>query len=306
MMAHPFSVSPSLPMEPHCRPSTSEGRSCADLGWFSARLEGETCCLLTGITCVNGFLLVVDNENKKLKRFDFDQKLVDHLQLSDPCGITCLLGSKHVVVTEPDFNQISFIATENVLSLSSIRKTKKKYESIAYFGEMKLLTGCCTLGEACVDIINSNGSILKSFRKDADGQIIFRNPASLSMMPRGDIIVSDSGHSLLICLTKNGEIEFTYDPGGRPSGVSNDGEYIYLCGYDGHAIQTVSTVGEKTRDLLRETDGLQMPLAIFSSGKKVIFTEEMPSDRVFVVNVGSCIFSYLFIRFDASFHFAFI
>ena len=88
---------------------------------FNAELPKEVPCLLTDIIVVKDTIIVVDNENKKVKRFTRDKQIQDYVCLEDPCGVAKLELSSHLVVTEPLQRQITFINIEDKMTISSYR-----------------------------------------------------------------------------------------------------------------------------------------------------------------------------------------
>ena len=254
--------------------------------WFSAQLPDEYRCLLTGVVSVGNTIIVADNENNNLKRFLLNGKLKDSLLLTDPCGICSLPKSRDVVVTEPDQHQITFCSTDGALKVSSASKTTKKYESIAALDETKLVVGCCEIGFSSVDVIDCNGSVLNSIQSNRDGEKLFGNPAAITCLTSGEILISDAGHSRLICISPDGKTEFTYDPKGRPSGICVDAQGgIYMNQYDSSTVFRLSADGTKESVIVGHSFQIKSPLALAVNSDHLILTEEMPSHRVILIKV---------------------
>lgn len=260
--------------------------SNGNIRWFSAQLPDEYRCLLTGVACAGNTIIVVDNENKNIKRFLIDGKLKDSLLLTDPCGI-CSLPKNYVVVTEPDQYQITFCSADGTLSVSSASKTPKKYESIAALEDGRLVVGCCEIGSSSVDIIDNLGSVLKSIQTNREGGKLFRNPAAITCLTSGEILISDAGHGHLICISPDGETEFTYDAKGRPSGICVDAQGgIYMAQYDTHTVFRLSADGTKESVIVSHGFEIKSPLALAVNMDHLILTEEMPSNRVLLLKLA--------------------
>jgi len=88
---------------------------------FSVQLDNEIPCLLTDIAVVKDRVIVIDNDNKKVKRFTPQKELVDTLTLEDPCGVDKLFLSSHIVVTEPQQRHITFVRIDTTMTISSYR-----------------------------------------------------------------------------------------------------------------------------------------------------------------------------------------
>ncbi|OWF44287.1 uncharacterized protein LOC110458592 [Mizuhopecten yessoensis] len=258
---------------------------------FSARLPDEPPCLLTDIAVIPGAFVVIDNENKNAKRFNFQMTLIDLVKLEDPCGVTKLSLSSHVAVTQPQQHVITFISVETggKMSISSSRHTNRKYQSISCLDEMRLVAGCCELGHGSVDILTYEGDVLCSIERNESKSRIFRTPASLTCFAGRYVLVSDSGRRELVCVTTKGELKFVHDPHGTPSGVgvTNTGD-VYVCIYDKGVVQKIDVnMGTTCDDCLPEVE-TRFPLATcLPKDRVLVITEEMPSDRVLVVNLDA-------------------
>lgn len=257
---------------------------------FSAHLADETPCLLTDITTLPGAIIVVDNENKKVKRFDFQMTLIDIVKLVDPCGVTTLHLSSHVAVTQPQQHMITFISAGkgNKMTVSSSRHTHRKYQSISCLDEMRMVVGCCEIGQASVDILTYEGDVLSSIECDRSKSRLFRTPASLTCFRGRYILVSDSGRRELVCMTTKGEITFVHDTQGTPSGVGvTRGGNVYICVYDRGVVERLNLDSGTTCDNSLLEVETRFPLATcLSEDRVLLITEEMPSDRVILVNVS--------------------
>ncbi|XP_060075731.1 uncharacterized protein LOC132555399 [Ylistrum balloti] len=258
---------------------------------FSARLPHEAQCLLTDIAVLPGAFIVIDNENKSVKRFNSDMTLVDVVKLDDPCGVTKLYLSSHVAVTQPQQQVITFISVETggKMSISSSRHTNRKYQSVSCLDEMRLVAGCCELGHGSVDILTFEGDVLFSIERDDNKSRIFRTPASLTCFAGRYVLVCDSGRRELVCVTTKGELKFVHDPEGTPSGVgvTTSGD-VYMSVYDRGVVQKLDVnMGTTCDDYLPEMD-MKFPLATcLSDDRTIVITEEMPSDRIMIVNLDA-------------------
>ncbi|XP_053375073.1 uncharacterized protein LOC128547204 [Mercenaria mercenaria] len=277
--------SPSLSRARTLSPKTVSTSS--SVHWFSASLPDEHPCLLTGITFVCGDIVVCDNENKTLKRFDINGKFFEELFLHDPCGICALPNSKDVAVTEPDIKQITVCTLDVALAVSFELKTKKKYECISSFHD-KYVVGCCELGSSCVDFIDCNGTVLRTIEGNVDGQLIFRNPSAIACLLSGDLLISDPGSCVLVCVSQNNEMKFRIEPGGRPSGVCSDLHGgIYMAQYDSNLVLRLSLGGETEGVVVDEKFKLTSPLAMTFDNNHLAITEETPSDRILILKLSS-------------------
>ncbi|XP_061188444.1 uncharacterized protein LOC133196596 [Saccostrea echinata] len=253
---------------------------------FSARLDDEQECLLTQVLNVGDKLIVVDNENKRLKRFRIRSRtFVDQLLLDDPCGASVLPLSSHVIVTEPEFRILSFISMDGVMTLSSRRKTEKKYQPICCVDEERLVVGCCELGESSVDILNYMGVVLVTVSSCLNNSIVFRTPASLTYLKGDCIMVSDSGLCKVVGIGLTGHLKFVFDPKCIPSGISADKDNnIFLCCYDKKTIQSLKFENNRLYPTCSDFT-VKCPLSVTSAKNSLYVTEEMPNDKVSIIKV---------------------
>lgn len=251
---------------------------------FSAKLADEQACLFTHVISVGNKLLVVDNENKRLKRFRIRSRAcVDHLLLDDPCGGSLLPLSSHVVITEPEVNTLSFISLEGTLTLSSRRKTEKKYQPICCVDEERLVAGCCELGDSSVDVLNYMGVVLITVSTCQNNSVTFRTPASLTYIPGECILVSDSGLCRVVGIGLSGQLKFVFDPKCTPSGVCVDrGRNVYLCGYDKKSIQCLKYENNGLHQTCSDFI-IKCPLSVTTARNYLYVTEEMPNDRITIL-----------------------
>lgn len=253
---------------------------------FSAKLADEQTCLFTHVISVGNKLLVVDNENKRLKRFRIRSRAcVDHLLLDDPCGGSLLPLSSHVVITEPEVNTLSFISLEGTLTLSSRRKTEKKYQPICCVDEERLVAGCCELGDSSVDVLNYMGVVLITVSTCQNNSVTFRTPASLTYIPGECILVSDSGLCKVVGIGLSGQLKFVFDPKCTPSGVCVDRDrHVYLCGYDQKSIQCLKYENNRLHQTCSDFI-IKCPLSVATARNYLYVTEEMPNDRITILQV---------------------
>ncbi|KAL3857364.1 hypothetical protein ACJMK2_012040 [Sinanodonta woodiana] len=256
---------------------------------FSAKLRDEFDCLLTGVIVLGKFILVADNENKTVKRFSFGGAYVDYIVLEDPCGMCILQGEADFVVTQPDCLKLTIVIGNIPLKRKCDISTEKRYDCIASLSDGNLVCGCCKVGKTCVDIINLKGEVLMSHREREDGSRLFRNPAAISTVKTGEIIVSDSGSNRLVVLTPDGSTQYFFETTGRPSGVAVDGcGCAFVAHFDANTVLRFSPDGSK-EDLLTKWDGkVKSPLALTLTSKYLVLTEEMPSDRVIIILLPPC------------------
>ncbi|KAK3085146.1 hypothetical protein FSP39_025075 [Pinctada imbricata] len=253
---------------------------------FSALLKDESVCLLTDLVCVKDKILIVDNENRKIKRFTMKGNLVDILILNDPYGISNLILSSHVVLTEPKVTSISFVSTDGRLALSSRRKCSKKYQSVCCIDETRLAVGCYDTGNASVEIIDYIGNVLRTMSPILHIDSSFRNPKYLCYLNNKYILVSDSGLRKLVGISPDKNVDFEYDPKCTPGGVTVDSsDAMYLCLCDRNCIHQLDIEKKKTSRIFSD-EKLKLPSAVTTSKKYLIVIQERNKNDVIMFKVS--------------------
>ncbi|KAH3701663.1 E3 ubiquitin-protein ligase TRIM56-like [Dreissena polymorpha] len=222
-----------------------------------------------GVTCTSlEDIIVTDCHNKRIQKFNKGGELVDHIQLDDePRDITtCGLGDD---VAVPLIGRlIIFIATRKSLALIKRTKTERQYDGISYSTRESYLVVSC-MREKCVDIIQLDGSILKSYMYDKMNECLFDQPRYVSAAVDGSIIVSDTGRHCITCINPRGEVLFRYVSKNdlrNPQGVCVDKiGNVFVADNSNDRIQLLTSNGTFQRYVLVKDSGLERPCAIIVS-----------------------------------------
>ena len=224
-------------------------------------------CFITGMAITNdGRRLLVDNNNKKVKLFSRDMKLLSSLSLSDrPRGIAVLSDQEAVVTTE--YNSLVLLDISG-RQMSIKTSTRVSYDvcGISKYRE-KLAVTSHSPEPASVKLIDKTGRVYRSMSTDDQGQSLFSIPRYVtSDIERSTITVTDWGNNTLAVL--NGD---TGDVIKRRSvkdkwllGVTTGPSgNIYVCyKYTREVAELTGDLSEE-RVLLSQQDGLfDGPLAI--------------------------------------------
>lgn len=253
--------------------------------WLKASLPDESPCLLTGVTFVEHNIVVCDNENKTVKIFRIDGKFIEELFLQDPCGICSMPNSTDVAITEPEIKQITICSLEAAIVITFSLRTEKKYQCITTLDD-KFVVGCSDIASPCIDVIDSNGTILQSLQNGSNQEKLFRNPTSVACLKSGDFLISDPGTCSVVCINKDGSVKFRLGTQGRPSAVcvGNKGT-MYMAHYDSNEVYRITSAGSVDLTTVDKRFDLKSPLAMCISDDVLVLTEETPSDRILVVKV---------------------
>ncbi|XP_076107927.1 uncharacterized protein LOC143076144 isoform X1 [Mytilus galloprovincialis] len=265
----------------------SSDTNCENISPLSVLLPDERSCLLTDICIEREYFFVVDNVNRRVKRYRKDDNcLQDYIFLEDPCGICKLFLSSHIVVTEPCNKQLTYVSVEGNMILSSRRKTNKKYSAIRCLDETRLVVGCCELADASVDILDYTGKVHRTINSKEKEYPLFVTPACLACFNEEYVVISDSGTRNVTCINKNDKVEWIIKLKCSPSGVcvSKSG-IVYICLYNENKIVTVDNIHNGNITGSIDDIRLKNPLSISHSTGSLFITEEMPSDRIFQIQI---------------------
>ncbi|XP_052803098.1 tripartite motif-containing protein 45-like [Mya arenaria] len=231
-----------------------------------------------GVTCTSlDDIIVTDCKNKRIQKFSKGGELVDHIQLDDEPRDISTCGHGDDVAVPLIGRLIMFIATRKSLALIRRTKTERQYDGISYSNTESYLVVSC-LREQCVDLIQLDGQVLRSYVNDPNGDPLFDQPRYVSAAIDGTIIVSDIGKHGVKCINQRGEVMFNYTAHNdmrNPQGVCVDKiGNVFLADNSNDRIQLLTSRGEFQRYVLVKDSGLERPCAIFvSSSNRLIIVQ---------------------------------
>ncbi|OWF47239.1 tripartite motif-containing protein 2-like [Mizuhopecten yessoensis] len=241
-----------------------------------------------GVTCTSTEdIIVTDCKNKRIQKFSKFGDLVDYVQLEDePRDITTCGQNDYVAITMVG-KLIIYLTTKKTMQLIKRAKTEKQYDGISYSDREALLL-VTSLKEQCVDKIQMDGTILRTFQNKPDGLLSFVEPRYISSSPDKSIVVSDVQGNNVLCFTHDGKPLYQYTPNGentvkRPQGVCFDKlGNLFIADYGNNRVQLLTNEGEFQRHVLGEETGLERPVALrLSSSSRMIIVQGDGMVKVF-------------------------
>ena len=197
--------------------------------------DKETCNVNGMAVADKGIVLVSDRENKSLKLFSYEKKLLSSVPLhSLCCGVTVTSGTTAIVSTHE--NKLHYVDISDQSSATVQRSISLGYwvVDVATYHDKLVVTAWNE--SKSVKMIDMNGQELWSVSKGPDNQQLFDKPYAVVINKMNDtdtVIVSDWGKELLTILsTSNGTLLKTIDMKGKaPHGltVDNNGNIIVCC-----------------------------------------------------------------------------
>ena len=221
--------------------------------------DREECCI-TGMAITNDSRrLLVDENNKKVKLFSRDMKLLSSLSLSDPPSDIAVISDKEAVVTTDNTSLVLLNISARHLSINTTTRVPYDAEGISKYGE-KLAVTSHSPKPASVKLIDKTGRIYWSVSTDDQGQSLFSDPEFVTNdIERNTVTVTDFGNNTLTVLNGDtGDIIKRRDvddkgPFGVTTGPSGN---IYVCYYDTHKVAVLTEDLAEERILLSQQDGV--------------------------------------------------
>ena len=252
---------------------------------FSGRHSGwsydkEKCCFTGSEFLANGYLLLADNSNKKIKMFDKRYKCVSVLSLPSLPWDLAVTEQEMAAVTMPDRKTIQFMSTHQKLTPKHSIHVHKNCWGICHHRDNLIVSCWCREG-AEVDIMDINGNV-RHVIKTIEG-IPFHTPWYVAV--NCDVIhVSDWGTFTVPSVTVSGSAVQTYRNRSLqgPLGMTFDPEgNIYICGRDSNNIHQLSPGGAMKQIVLSEKDDVREPLSVCHcpNDDRIVVTSWM-SDKI--------------------------
>ena len=237
-----------------------------------------SCWQLTGVAFVGDYIIVADARNNLVRKCFLPQSnstsVFSQLMLECPVSVCTTLDSTDVLVTLPEISQVVTLGTDETLFIKDEIITQKPYEGICPLSDSMFVASCCVIGKQCVDVINIEGAILKTFDKDSNGQPLFSWPRFISTTVSGNILISDRDQRSVFCIDREGTPIWTFVASASPWGISgHESGNIYLC-LDSGIVQVLSEDGRLVQNkFVTKRDGVNIPYAIHAKGENVAMSE---------------------------------
>ncbi|XP_048253813.1 uncharacterized protein LOC124126598 [Haliotis rufescens] len=246
------------------------------------------------VLAVNGTdtVVVTDYENKSVKSFYTKNNHTYHSRLFlGPVGRPwCMakLKQNQLAVTVLGISQIVTVEVNPDLVLLSTITTNKQYYGITSLTPSTLAAG--SHSPPCIDILDVTGHVLSSLSPLVNGYTIFKFPNFLFTTRTGNILVSDSGSRYVVCLTKKGDVVFTYSPSGNtslkyPRGITrtSTGDILVSDSFL-HRVIHLTESGEFVRNILTLQDGIQYPWGVCLDGQGCMYVCLSSDVKVFTMH----------------------
>ena len=222
----------------------------------AARLSPKDAERMTGSTFMpSGDLLICDRNAKLVKLFDPAFTAVSKLQLpSNPWDVASVKNAQ-ALISMPFIMKLQFIVTRPSMKAKAKQciTLDRKCFGIAVADDRIFVSCSDAPGNGEIRILDMAGNLKKKLGICEDGTTLLVNPLYiLHVRESNTVIASEYGKREIVCLTKDGKIQFRYTvPGGGLRGMIVDkDENIYVCDENKNCIYAITEAGTKHETLL--------------------------------------------------------
>lgn len=236
---------------------------------FSARIEGEdeaACKLCDVIVNGDGDVIVADRDNRSVKMFDSDGRLLLSTRregtFQAPNRLALLRRTRRLVVKDGRFLRLVSFAGQVVGTLGGTDQRLKQPVAVTESDDGEIYVTEWMTGE--VVVFESTGRWLRSFPCSAEA------PGYIACAPNGNIIITDWKRHVTKIFDRRGKLRGEYGGHGsgdgqldHPYGVCVDRwNNIVVCDTWNNRLVLLSAEGRFVRTLLSKSDGLEWPQAV--------------------------------------------
>lgn len=254
------------------------------------REDLETCWITGMAVLKDSTLLVVDNNNNRIKLIGPNHKILNSFQLATPPFDIALLNQREAVYTLPDIKQIQFIMIvgKSDVKYGSVLKLHFDCNGIDEFNDNIIVT---SIAEKCVRLISQKGEELwKAFMDDL-GDTLFEWPWYVATNTEANkIYVSDRRKNSITTLDANGDVLNVRDVRGKgPRGiVLDDIENMFMCHYMTDEVEILCTEYPRDRRvLLTRVVGIKHPQSLcYDAEKGQLLLSANNSDYISIFQMG--------------------
>lgn len=239
--------------------------------------DNSNCCIKGLDITDNGTLLISDENNKSLKVFSHDNKLLSSVPLSHWCYDIAVISATKAVASTCD-SKLHFLDITDPAAISIQKSISMRFCVIFIAACSDRLAVTTWNSPKSVKMITMDGVELWSVSNSSSGQSLFRYPEAIlvtKMNGNETVIVSDSGNDSVRFLdANNGTLLRTINMKGRnPHGLTaDDNGNIFVCCESTQEICIWSNAISESRILLAGQDIRPKPNhVIYDPSKRKLF-----------------------------------
>ena len=221
-------------------------------------------CITGCAVMPNGYVVICDYNNDKVKLLDNSLILTDSLKLSDPWDVS-VVDANNVIITLSEKRQLQNVQVFPQMKTERVLQLDKKCWRVEVSGE-DIYVSCHNYSDGEVRVLDQQGNLKRRLGVNKDESFLFSVPFYITVNTAGDkVFVSDYNKLTITCMTVDGSIIYQYqdkdlkNPGGL---CCDDGDNILVCGRNSNNVQMITADGKKAGTILSAADGLKTPYSI--------------------------------------------
>ena len=237
----------------------------------------------------NGYVVICDYKNEKIKLLDTSLALKDSLDLPDPWDVS-VVDDNNIIVTLVDKKQLQNVQIFPKLKKGSVLQLDKQCWGLTVSRGNIFVTFHNDPGEGEVRVLDKQGNIKRRLGVTETGSFLFSGPYYITVSTTGDkVYVSDSHNDTVTRMTADGSI-YTYKDKDLKWPVAlycDDNDNIMVCTYGSDNVQMIDAGGNKAGTILTAKDELKNPLSIaFRKSDNSLVVGCYDNNNVFVYSLS--------------------
>jgi ribosome-associated translation inhibitor RaiA len=243
---------------------TLVAKSTVHHGDFSVRVQSDkSTCKISGICLTtNGSVIIIDNENKRIKKLDDSYAVIEHLDMADPPGCLCELDSTKLAVTVRSNKKVQFVSQQPLRLGTSFPVGDGCRGITCLHGQLYV---CCGgwrekgEGPGHIEVYNMTGVLLRTFYEGLSF------PGYISATGEDELFISEDDKSNLMRVSMTSYLvsEMQIKKLSYPAGLCRIGDgQLCIAGNKSNNIVLVSEDGGEQQELLTKKDGTVEPFVV--------------------------------------------
>ena len=222
---------------------------------------------ITGcVVMPNGYIVVCDYNNDKMKLLDNSLSLTDSLKLSSGPRDVSVIDDNNAIVTLQVQKQLQYVQVFPQLKAGHVIQLASPCYGVEVSGQEIYVSyqyHYNYYNGAEVRVLDKQGNQKRRLGINEDWSRLFSTPFYITVSTAGDkVFVSDWENNTVTCMKVDGSIIYQYEDLVGPRGLyCDDGDNILVCGRDSNNIKVITADGKNYSTVLSSQDGLKSPLS---------------------------------------------
>ena len=214
----------------------------------------------------NGYIVVCDYNNGKIKLLDNSLSLTDTLKLPSRPWDMSVIDDNNAIVTLPDQKQLQYVQVFPQLKAGHVIQLDSLCCGVEV-SDQEMYVSCYNYCDSAeVRVLDKQGNLKRRPGVNKDGSCLFSTPSSITVSTAGDkVFVSEWNKNTVTCMKVDGSIIYQYkdkDSWGPRGLYCDDGDNILVCGRCSNNIKVIAADGKNYGTVLSYQDGLERPASI--------------------------------------------